>query len=629
MASHKGRRAHSSTSTIGDLSAEYQLQQLDPRSTDFSKNDGGLVDCMITPHRTSYTMHKELSSKFPSTRQDSLIGPFPKHRLKTLFAGPPPPIAASMIATEQSPNVSPCGYEAESRSRGLALDHMRVGYVSHHQRPVTVWRNLRRRERILEDNIQQLLDFQAAGLVSGRQLDRIGSRGDLDTHSDTGSTTPTEIFHSTQTSRSEMQRSLYLPPRSMLDGNVIPVRQPAKAHPPGLRAARNGLCTAIESLKELRREENEHIAAAMMQRKSALEQLNNLGRRRLGILSELTTFDNDGQEPLATELRELGERHNLVGEEISRLEEQLMELRKQQLWLRDKMRDIQGKREAGLSAYRGALRDVEMELSMLMKRPPVVPLDPAIQGGGDETLHRDLASAGGPEFLSLTLERRRPELAKTWWETELAVLEKRRMQVEKEEQALDEGSVLWRNVLSLVQNFETDLRQSVKGNPSKLDSSEKGKEKAYTEEECIRLQLANMGDVLTKLEQSMQMAESNGWNLLVCAIGAEQEAFREALDVLTSLLPREENKVSPSSTHPTPNSSRSAFSSHNDVNIDESDVDVPQDLLKSPADDSNPPSAGIATAANDTQYDEDECYNRPQSQGSENEVPVEFLAEHE
>ncbi|KAG6015213.1 hypothetical protein E4U54_003982 [Claviceps lovelessii] len=570
-------------------------------------------------------MHTDYSTKSCSATQNknSSIGSFPKRNTKALFAGPPPPIAASIIVRGQSSRVSAYDFNSNSEPDRLAQtmesltgsvmsNQPRKGFLSHYQKPDSVWFNIRRRQRILEDNIQQLLDFQSSGLTCGLQLDELRPSSVLHNDSDSGSSTPTGTLQSTVTSRSKMQRNLNFPPQSTLEGNVVPVRQPVKARPPGLRAARNGLGTAIESLKELRREEKAHIVAAIKERKSALQRLDDLSSRRLGILSELTAYDDDG------ELRELGESQNFVDQKISRLEEQLAGLRKQRLQLRDKMRDIQEKREAGLSGYRGALRDVDSELSTLMRLPPVLPLEPAIQGESCEALYKGIASAGGPGFLSLKPERRTPELAKAWWAAELAVLEKRSIEVDEEMQALDEGSALWRDVLSLVSGFESDLRQAMKGKLlSKLNPSAKGKEKAYTVEESIRSQVSIMGNVLTELEHAMELAEANRWNLLICAIGAELEAFGEALGVLTTLL-LQENEPSSNPLDTAQNGGRTASTSHHDV---------PQGVYNSLADDTNPRSANTATTTNMAEYD-DRGYDNSQSQASENEIPLEFLGDH-
>ncbi|KAG5929767.1 hypothetical protein E4U42_004580 [Claviceps africana] len=615
--------------SVGESSAEYRLQQLVPPFVDVRKHDQRAASS-VRPHSTSNTMDTEQSMKSCSKTRHSFIGSSSKRNTKALFAGPPPPIAASIIVTGQSSRVpaydsnnSPTStrlVQKMGRSVGFVRSgQSRMGCLSQYQRPDSVWPGLRRRQRILEDDIQQLLNFQASGLVSGLQLDEVRSSSGLNNDSDTGSSTPTGTFHSIETPRSKMHRILYWPQRSTQHGNIVPVRQPVTARPPGLRAARNGLRLAMDSLKELRREEKEHIVAAIMERKSALQQLDDLSTRRLGILSKLTWYESDGEEPLSIELRDLGERHDLVDQQISRLEEQLAALRRQQLWLWNKMRDIHGKREAGLSGYRGALRDVDSELSTLMRLPPVLPLDPAIRCEGGENLHKDLATAGGPEFLSLDPERRRPELAKTWWEAELAVLQKRSREVDGEMQALDEGSALWSDVLSLISSFESDLRKTVKDKPfSNLNSSAGGREEADTEEESIRSQITRMGKIVTELERAMELAESNRWNLLICAIGAEMEAFRVALGVLTTLLPQQ-NEPSLHYVDKAPKTDGPASVSHDDVL---------QDLRNSHANVSNIHYSSTVQTTNGTQHEE-RVYDRPQSQADENEVPLEFLAEHD
>ncbi|KAG6018935.1 hypothetical protein E4U40_007595 [Claviceps sp. LM458 group G5] len=497
----------------------------------------------------SRTKQPEQNSLSCGVRQDDFAGSL-QGKASTLFDGPPPPISASIRAEGQFSSSMAHATEFDSKSDQLVrmmegstgsvmFDQSRAEYSSLSQRSNSAWLQLRQRQRTLENEVQQLLNLQSRKLMFGRQSGELDPSMDLNKDSETGISTPNETFHPKVASTSNSSRTSYLLPRVVVRDDVVPVAQSAKCRPPGLMAIRNGLSTAMESLKELCREEKAHIVAAIKERKSALQHLHDLACRRSIILSELTTFDSDGEEPLARELRELSDRHNTVDHEISRLEDQLTGLRRQRLWLRDKMREIRGRREACLSGRRGALRDVDLELSTLIRLPPVLPLDPAIQAECDESLLRDLTSAGGQEFMRLGFEHRNSELAKHWWEAELAVLEKRSLQVDKDQQALDEGSVLWANVFSLVSSFESDLRDAMKGNPSfNSISPPKGKEKTYVEEEGISIQFTNMCNALTELEQAMELAESNRWNLLICAIGAELEIFREALGVFNTFLPQ-------------------------------------------------------------------------------------------
>lgn len=535
---------------------------------------------------------------------------------------------------------SPVSYDPEQpqeayglvRSMGRSIGHVMFDQkppqdMSYSQGPDTAWRGLRRRERALESDIQRLLDSQVAGLISGSQTEDFSLSRELDAHSDAGSSTPTGTFYSTATSRSQMPRSLYIPPTSTADGNVIPVRQPAKTRPPGLKSARHGLRRTIISLIELRQEESDQIDTSIDERRNALAQLNKLGTRRLGIQSELAAFDGDDEEPLGKQLRELEGTYGSVNQEISMLEEKLMSLRNQRRWLRDKMDDVKGKREAGLSGYRGALKELDSELTRLVRRPPILPLDPAVFKKNNGGLGEDVASSGGVEFLRLIPERRTPELAKSWWEAELEILEKRRTQVDEERLALEQGAALWKDVISLVSDFESELRRVLKGGISTSKTSAKGKEKAPSEKELIETQLKNMSRVLAELQEAMRHAEANSWNLLICAIGAELEAFQEGHDVLDSLL---------HSSQPRPGDANESVQSieredgtaerHGRAG-EESDNDVPPDLLVSHDEETDrynskePHEVGLRAV--------NMIGDKPQSQDSENEVPLEFLAEHD
>ncbi len=92
-------------------------------------------------------------------------------------------------------------------------------------------------------------------------------------------------------------------------------------------------------------------------------------------------LESDKEEPLAKELQELGDEHAAVTAEISELEERLVGLRNRRRWLVRRTEDVRNRREAGLSGYRGALRDVEGRVAEIPHRPPVLPLDVEALGG--------------------------------------------------------------------------------------------------------------------------------------------------------------------------------------------------------------------------------------------------------
>lgn len=412
-----------------------------------------------------------------------------------------------------------------------------------------------------------------------------------------------------------MVNSLHVPARANKDGNVIPVRQPMGGKPLGLRSARAGLCKAMAALVELKQEEDAHVDAALSERKKALVHLSRLSVRRSGVNSELHDLEDDEEEPLGKEIRELGSKYSSLSHEIKQLEEKLMAMRNQRRFVKEKMEEVQNRRDAGLSGYRGALRDIDAELQSIMMHPPVQPLDPDVfvsPGLADD----DAESSGGIEFLGLIPERRTPAMAKSWWENEVEVLNKRRRQISKETEALEQGSALWREVTTLVTSFESSLRHLMKTAASQAAPSAKGKEKAPSQETLIRDHLAKMEDVVTELEGCLRKAESEGWNLLVCAVGAELEAFREAQDMLKSFVDEDNGDNSEPNTSQKDESGEPIRDSQTG---EESDNDVPPDLLVSTADAPAKVADGLDA--------EQEATADLKRIDSENDVPSEFLAE--
>lgn len=585
---------------------EYQLHELDPKpeypemSRDYSYEN---------PRHPEPPFRDKSADAWSTDAPSSADSPFASRR-RSMFRGPPPPIAGSVMKTGRSQGSSEAG-----RSQGIvAASTAQLGSLLFHGpprqqnqvRPDSAWRAFNRRERALEEEIQQLLDLQATGLIagSGRPPE------DRDGYSDTGSSTPTGTFYSTATSKSRMLNSLHIPARANKDGNVIPVRQPTGGKPLGLRSARAGLRKAMAALVELKQEEDAHVDAALSERKKALVHLSRLSVKRNGIGSELQTLEDDEEEPLGKEIRELGTKYNSLTQEIRQLEERLMAMRNQRKSVRERMEEVQNRRDAGLSGYRGALKDIDNEMQWIMMHPPVQPLDPevfTVPGLVDD----EEEYPGGMEFLKLVPDRRTAALARSWWEREVTILDKRRRQISRERQALEDGSAVWREVTTLVTSFESSLRHLMKTGSSPVPESAKGKEKAPSQETIIKEQLAKMDDVVAQLETCLNRAESEGWNLLVCAVGAELEAFREAQDMLKSVVeddaPLEDD---------IPEDKEEQEQQHNAHEADESDNEVPTDLLVSTADASTKAKDGGDAA---------KAPARLHRADSENDVPPEFL----
>lgn len=343
------------------------------------------------------------------------------------------------------------------------------------------------------------------------------------------------------------------------------MRQP-KPRKLGLRAARAGLSRGISLFASLKAEEDAALEDALHARKKALAYLNRLSGRRSNIAKELHALETDAEEPLARELVTLHSAHKSTSDQITELEGQLAMLRQRQRMLSDRIQDATSQRESGLSGYRGALKEVDSQLTAVLRRPPIQPLDIEAMGaeaaarqhsvdidnGIDEGRIRlddnDQAASKSPlpaevddasagiEFLRLLPERRTEDMARFWWETEVRILERRRKEVGNEHKALEEGGAMWLEAAQLVSDFEANLRKEMTGQDGDARQSDKGKDRLPTPEEKMRSQLANMTAVIAGLRMHLRTAQGKGWNLLICAIGAELEAFREARTMLRQSL---------------------------------------------------------------------------------------------
>ncbi|OLN96940.1 hypothetical protein CCHL11_07418 [Colletotrichum chlorophyti] len=554
---------------------------------------------------------------------------------KPMFVGPPPPIAASMLvqpSVSQTRNGSRAKLREDNNGREMASSRVTFKSLLFDQssrdssvsRMDSAWRGLQRRERALQKEVQRLLDMQATGLMSGSESG--GSAGiGLDTWSDSGSSTPTGTFYSTATSKSRMMASLDPPVRANARGDIIPIRQPRTSGQHGPRAARNGLSRVLTALTDLKAEENSYIESAVMQRKNALSYLEKLDGRRASISAELHSLADDEEEPLAKELRSLGEQHDVLGQEIRQLEEKLVGMRNRQRWLERKMEDVHNRREAGLSGYKGALKEVDGEITSMLRRPPIEPLDrdviDAVLNGDSEPTNGVPDSPGGTEFFRMIPARRTLTMAKDWWESEMDLLQKRKAQVDKDREALDRGTELWQEATTLVTGFETDLRQLMSGG-----ASAKGKQSPRVQQEAVEAMLPRMAKVILELEEHLSTAEQNSWNLLICAIGAELEAFREAEGLLRGSLPQPSKTSVEDVEEPWQNDddqeepakagvdATSTLESHHE----ESDNEVPPDLLVSRLEETDDGHLRAEPLQTSTSSRRD----------SDNEVPPEFLAEH-
>ncbi|KAK3947188.1 hypothetical protein QBC32DRAFT_96224 [Pseudoneurospora amorphoporcata] len=534
--------------SVRKKSSEYDLDELSPRPDNpfLSHRASQNHSQPAFRRRTSPSPSRSsaFSDKASTTRSTSK-----SKKSRVLFAGPPPPIFSTQIIQREvkdrysSTPTSPLEFGVSTIALNINSVLFDKGDPTVRNRDDvrfeqdTFWRNLQHREWLIQKEFQHILDAQATGLMAN--LDPDSAPPSSSNVSDAGSTSTARRSHAV----------FELPTRTTETGEIIPVRQP-RQKTLTLRGARAALARTMALAADLKIEEEANLDSALFIRKKALSELRRLSTQRDAIVEELRTLEGDDEEPLARELRELDEEYTNVRAEIAELEERLVDLRKRKRWLDGRRLDVRNRREAGLSGYKGALREVDDKLEDVLIKPRVLPLDieavvgPSHNEGNQEVEQQALV---GLEFMRLRPERRTADMAKDWWESEVALLERRKEEVNKERSALEEGAEVWREVVRLVMAYEEDLRKEIakasRAEPQGFShDSGKGKGKAVADDQATSplkfysSQLDKITKVMGELEEKFNLAEEHGWKLLLYAIGAELEAFKQAKEMIRGML---------------------------------------------------------------------------------------------
>ncbi|KAI1111047.1 hypothetical protein F5Y14DRAFT_426896 [Nemania sp. NC0429] len=358
---------------------------------------------------------------------------------------------------------------------------------------------LERRERQMQQELQHLLDAQDYA---------------LDKH--LANTSPDDDV----TPRSQT------PVSSPPNGHVIPVRQPKKRHL-SKKEARLGIARCMSLLSDLKNEEEAYIATALAERKAALSRLRNLSTKRNSIVAEMERIESDSHQPLKNQIKKMEHQHRAVCNNILELEEKLRELKHTKSKLESRIAEAKSARDSELSGYKGALNECDKQIENVMNYPKVSVLEVE----GLMAQNADLRTLVGQhisgfEFLSLIPERRTPPMAKDWWEGEVQVLELRKITVDKERAALDEGTQLWQGMLGLLENHDRHLKSTFDAMSQYASKQQQHTTKLGDLGEVLKKQYIMCKETTQELEELYDYTETQGWNLLVTALGAEINYFR-------------------------------------------------------------------------------------------------------
>lgn len=378
---------------------------------------------------------------------------------------------------------------------------------------------LLREEEHLQRNLQALIDAQSEGLLSG-VVEGASNDGDGEEISTTGSRTPTSASMSIPSNGHGRHHAA---------GSQIttPIRQPTRRKI-GLHGARRGITRAISDLAVLKAEEGKLLEGELVEKSSELFTVQTLAQKRAGLEGQIRRIEEG--EDMSRKISEMQQEEKVLDTEIKELETRLWEMKARHRRMVDEIQGLDNRVQSQLSSYKAALEMAEKEARAFLKRPPA----------------RIIGEAGKEErngIWGLPADRRTLDMAEEHFRDEQQALKERSKAAETERTALEEGVVVWKDVVREVDELEKVLRVEMRLlPPSQLqerdrnDDDDGGGSNNGRAEDGMRSVLRQMQRAKSRLESQLDVAEGRGWKLLVCCIGAELEAVIEGYDVLNSAL---------------------------------------------------------------------------------------------
>jgi signal recognition particle subunit SEC65 len=343
---------------------------------------------------------------------------------------------------------------------------------------------LQRRARHLEQQLQKLLDAQADGLLSG-----------LDNNDDTpddllsnGSTTPTVSSARSEDKSTQDGTNEHKPTKGRLD----------------LSTTRRGIFRRIQQLASVKAEELDMLDEGLRDLQINVEKTEAWTQKRARLETKIQAIEG---EDAGAKTQALQTEASKLEQEIRQKEEELWTLKRRQRRVMDELADTENSQEAKLSSYKTSVSLLDKEVSSFLARPP-------------NANHVPLSTS---PFPTLPPKRRTIEMAHEYWQDEYTRLAEKCEEVDVERAALEEGAILWNDTVKKVAEYEASLQRYMyrvgKSGPA----------------DPTRL-LSQMDATITFLDDKLEYATSRSWNLLMCAIGAELEAFQQGRDLLHDAL---------------------------------------------------------------------------------------------
>ncbi|KAF2436826.1 hypothetical protein EJ08DRAFT_644422 [Tothia fuscella] len=346
---------------------------------------------------------------------------------------------------------------------------------------------LQKKEELLQETLQELLDAQADGLLAGlgnAPTDDISSAGNL---------TPT----------TQSMRSLSLSPTPQGARRKL-----------GLGPARRAIWKTILECAAVKEQQDAIIHDGIEENHAILEELGHWDSRGKELRKQMHTLEG---EDTAAKSQSLQTEADTLQQEITDTEQRLARMRTRHRQLINEISDLDNSVQSKLSSYKSSLAMLEKDVETFLAKPPI---RTSLTTRKDDSI-----------FITLPPKRRTLEMAKDYWEEEYTTLKRHRKAIMKDRTALEQGAIIWKNTIAEITLFEKFLQKESK-NLAAMQG--KGKSRANTSSPAADPAdiISRMESTLSTIQDNFKVAQSRKWRLLEVCIGAELETFIQAKEML-------------------------------------------------------------------------------------------------
>jgi len=231
----------------------------------------------------------------------------------------------------------------------------------------------------------------------------------------------------------------------------------------------------------------------------------------------------EGNEDTARVQRLRGDA-DLLQEEIKIVELQLADMKSRHRQLLRQAAAVENSVQAKLASYTTSLRMLEEDVQSFLASD-----SQHFRSAPDATQQKS-------SIWQLPPKRRTLEMAKQHWSDQRDSTVVQRQGIEHEKLALEEGAILWKDVVTQVSAFEQHLRSEMRNISSPALHQSTTDAASADRSKTLQETVTRMTSLVATLDKQLQQAKDRNWNLLVAAIGAELDALQQGQQILQSLL---------------------------------------------------------------------------------------------